>query len=43
MPVPGTMGKIVMVDLSTPEISIETPSDDLYCWLAQQWRPAVYG
>ena len=30
MPVPGTMGKILMVDLDTQEISVETPSDDLY-------------
>ena len=30
MPVPGTMGKILIVDLSTQEISVETPSDDLY-------------
>jgi len=28
--VPGTMGKVLMVDLSTQEISVETPSDDLY-------------
>ncbi len=30
MSVPGTMGRIAMVDLTTGEISIETPSDDLY-------------
>ncbi len=30
MPVPGTMGKILMVDLDTQEISVETPSDDVY-------------
>ena len=30
MPVPGTMGKVLMVDLSTQQITIETPSDDLY-------------
>jgi len=30
MSVPGTMGKILMVDLSTQEISVETPDDDLY-------------
>jgi len=30
MSVPGTMGKVLMVDLSTQEISVETPSDDLY-------------
>lgn len=30
MPVPGTMGKVLIVDLSTQEITVETPSDDLY-------------
>lgn len=30
MPVPGTMGKILLVDLETQQISVETPSDDLY-------------
>ncbi len=30
MPVPGTMGKILMVDLNTQQTSVETPSDDLY-------------
>ncbi len=30
MSVPGAMGKILIVDLGTQEISVETPSDDLY-------------
>ena len=30
MPVPGTMVKILIVDLSTQEISVETPSDEIY-------------
>lgn len=30
MAVPGTMGKILIVDLDTQEISVETPSDDVY-------------
>ena len=30
MPVPATMGKILLVDLSTADISIETPSDEVY-------------
>ena len=30
MPVPGTMGKILMVDLDTQQTSVETPGDDLY-------------
>ncbi len=30
MAVPGTMGKILLVDLTKREISVETPSDDLY-------------
>jgi len=30
MAVPGTMGKILMVDLTTQTITVETPSDDLY-------------
>ncbi|MBN2473386.1 MAG: aldehyde ferredoxin oxidoreductase family protein [Pirellulales bacterium] len=30
MSVPGTMGRILTVDLSTQEISIEKPDDDLY-------------
>ncbi|NQU24067.1 MAG: aldehyde ferredoxin oxidoreductase family protein [Candidatus Nealsonbacteria bacterium] len=30
MSVPGTMGKILVVDLNTQEISVETPGDDLY-------------
>jgi len=30
MSVPGTMGKILLVDLDTQQTSLETPSDDLY-------------
>ena len=30
MTVPGTMGKILLVDLSNRQISIETPADELY-------------
>jgi aldehyde:ferredoxin oxidoreductase len=30
MSVPGTMGKILMVDLDTQQTSVETPSDDVY-------------
>ncbi len=30
MSVPGTMGKILIVDLDTQQISTETPSDDVY-------------
>ena len=30
MPVPGTMGQILIVDLDTQQISTETPSDDVY-------------
>ena len=30
MAVPGTMGKILMVDLDTQEITVETPSDEVY-------------
>ena len=30
MAVPGTMGKILIVDLSKQEISVETPSDDVF-------------
>ena len=30
MSVPGTMGKILMVDLGTEQISVEVPGDDLY-------------
>ncbi len=30
MAVPGTMGKILMVDLTSGEISVETPSDEVY-------------
>ena len=30
MAVPGTMGKILIIDLSTREISVETPSDEVY-------------
>ena len=30
MALPGTMGKIAFVDLSTQQITVETPSDDLY-------------
>ena len=30
MAVPGTMGKILLVDLSKQQISVETPSDELY-------------
>ena len=30
MAVPGTMGKILMVDLKNQTISVETPSDDIY-------------
>ncbi len=30
MAVPGTMGKILVVDLSTGQIAVETPSDDVY-------------
>jgi len=30
MPVPGTMGKILIVDLGTQQISVETPDDRVY-------------
>ena len=30
MAVPGTVGKILMVDLTTQTIAVETPSDDVY-------------
>lgn len=30
MPVPGTMGKILMADLNRQDLSVETPSDDVY-------------
>lgn len=30
MAVPGTMGKILLVDLTTKEIEVETPSDEVY-------------
>ena len=30
MAVPGTMGKILLVDLTNQKISVETPSDDIY-------------
>ncbi|NQT38069.1 MAG: aldehyde ferredoxin oxidoreductase family protein [Planctomycetes bacterium] len=30
MAVPGTTGKVLMVDLGTGQISVETPEDDLY-------------
>jgi len=30
MAVPGTMGKILIVDLADKQLSVETPSDDLY-------------
>jgi len=30
MAVPGTMGRILMVDLATGQTSVETPADDLY-------------
>ena len=30
MAVPGTMGKILLVDLTKGEITVETPSDDVY-------------
>ncbi len=30
MPVPGTMGKILIVDLDTQQTSLEIPTDDLY-------------
>ncbi len=30
MPVPGTLGKILLVDLTTAEVSVEQPRDELY-------------
>ena len=30
MAVPGTMGKVLLVDLSAQQLTVETPSDDLY-------------
>ncbi len=30
MAVPGTMGKILLVDLANQQITVETPSDDIY-------------
>ena len=38
MAVPGTMGKILLVDLATQEISVETPSDDVYLEVPRRLR-----